>query len=98
MALHYNGEEVLSLGCLPEQELAASEPPLLSWKENGITESIRHALTEGANLKEIKHTAADIALRIAMESCDGKVAQAAQALGVSGRLVHGWKQKQGKNQ
>ncbi|PHN07761.1 sigma 54-interacting transcriptional regulator [Flavilitoribacter nigricans] len=90
IAYRYAGTGALTLGCLPEIDRVTPTRRPRDWQNNGLRNAIRLALANGVGLKDIKRSAGDIALEMAVQMAEGQLPVAAKKLGVSERLVQGW--------
>ena len=88
LAHRHVGDGPISVGDLPFEERpgVADAESQASWFEDPLERAVRRALAQGAGLEDIKHQAADVAVRLAVaEEPDQQ--QAAARLGISRRAV-----------
>ena len=95
LMLKYPGEGPLTIGNLPETEMASTGWVQNIWQEPAFNRIITQALAQGIGLKDIKRHTGDVALKLAIEAADHHLPTAADRLGVSERLVQGWWKEQG---
>ena len=88
MAKRHVGRGPITVGDIPEDENPfAAEKMRSDWKDTNFQSAIRHALAMGVTLKQISNSAAEIAIRIALEDEMGNLQQAAKKLGVTDRAL-----------
>jgi transcriptional regulator with GAF, ATPase, and Fis domain len=88
MARRHVGRGAITVGDIPEDENPfAAEKMGSDWKDASFQSAIRHALALGATLKQISNSAAETAIRVALEDELGNLQQAARKLGVTDRAL-----------
>jgi transcriptional regulator with GAF, ATPase, and Fis domain len=86
MALRYPGEGVLGLGCLAPGDRQLLPDPQSRY-EADLKNALRLGIANGACLKDIKRTAAEIAMDIAIEEAGENLQAAAHRLDVTDRVL-----------
>lgn len=97
IGLRHVGPGPCTMGSVPEdQRPDPGKLPTLG-RDGRFETSIRAALAQGAGLKQIKETAADAAVRIALADEKGDVRRVARRLGVTDRAIQlrrrGWEER-----
>lgn len=89
IAVRYTGENIITIGDLPEDELPMAENRKATWDNRSLTmqQSIRLALSSGKDLAKIKNDIANLALETALEDCNGNLKFAAKKLNVEVRTL-----------
>ncbi|MFU2486302.1 sigma-54-dependent transcriptional regulator [Thauera sp. WH-1] len=87
LAHRHCGPGPITIGDIPEDERPASEPSIDGWLDGGFERAIHHAIELGVGLKEIAQTAAETAIRLALEHEGGNLHRAAGLLGVTDRAL-----------
>lgn len=88
IAKRHVGRGPITVGDIPEDENPfAAEKMRSDWKDANFQSAIRHALALGVTLKQISNSAAEIAIRVALEDEMGNLQQAAKRLGVTDRAL-----------
>jgi transcriptional regulator with GAF, ATPase, and Fis domain len=88
MAKRHVGRGPITVGDIPEDENPfAAEKMGRDWKDTNFQSSIRHALALGVTLKQISNSAAEVAIRVALEDEMGNLQRAAKRLGVTDRAL-----------
>ena len=84
---HHVGPGPITVGDIPEVERPHGDDELRGWRETGLEIAVRSAVVAGVSLKEIEHTAGELAERIAIEEERGNIQRAAARLGVTDRAL-----------
>ena len=89
IAVRYTGENIITVGDIPEDELPMAENRKVTWDNKNLTmqQSIRLALSSGKDLAKIKNEIANLALETALEDCNGNLKFAARKLNVEVRTL-----------
>ena len=87
LAWRHEGKGPITVGHVPLQARPHETWMQDDWKNGKLEGAIRLALSQGIDLKEISKTAADTAVRLAIEEADGNLKRAAQRLGVTDRAL-----------
>jgi transcriptional regulator with GAF, ATPase, and Fis domain len=90
IAYRHTGAGAVTIGAIPECDRDSFAFAEHDWQQNGFRDAIRHALSDGVGLKDIKRIAGDVAMDIAIEEATGNLQEAARRLDVSDRLVQGY--------
>ena len=83
------GPGLITAGDIAEDERPSDEQGQKDWRDDFFENSIKRALGLGLSLKEIATAAADTAIRLAVDSEEGRgrVKRAAQRLGITERAL-----------
>jgi transcriptional regulator with GAF, ATPase, and Fis domain len=84
---HHVGPGPLTAGDIPEDARPCSVDQLTFWDQEALENAIRSAIAAGVSLKEIKHTAGEVAERIVIEEEQGNLQRAAMRLGITDRSL-----------
>jgi transcriptional regulator with GAF, ATPase, and Fis domain len=84
---HHVGPGPITAGDIPENERPNGDGEPKDWRYESLESAVRLAVVSGANLKEIKRSAGEIAERIALEEEQGNLQRAASRLGVTDRAL-----------
>lgn len=87
MSYRHVGPGPLTAGDIPEEERPPVKAAPQEWRDGPFEAAIGRAVGMGIGLKEISHTAADAAIRIAIENANGNLSRAARQLGVTDRAL-----------
>lgn len=77
----------ITIGCLPESEIASAAALSNAWPDEHFETSIRDALSRGKGLDAIRNAATEKAYSIVLTDEDGDTAQASRRLKISQRAV-----------
>ncbi len=86
IANRHTGLGVITGGDIPEEDRPAGDPQG-AWPDAGFEASIAMAVKSGATLHEIRHLAADVAIRLTIQCEDGNLRGAAKRLGITDRAL-----------
>lgn len=81
------GAGPVTVGAIPEDERPAVDSAGAGWRSAEFERAVSRALHLGAGLKELSQYAAEIAIRVAVESEAGNLQRAARKLGVTDRAL-----------
>ncbi len=85
------GAGLITCGDIPEADRPARGDNGRSWVDDGFEKAIRRAISQGANLDEIRHAAENIAEIVALQQAgqygNGTVARAAKMLNINRRTL-----------
>ncbi len=81
------GPGPVTAGDIPEDERPAGHVENNQWRGADFEQTIRYALSKGAQLKEIGRAAEEVAIQLTVENEDGSLQRAAQRLGVTIRTL-----------
>jgi transcriptional regulator with GAF, ATPase, and Fis domain len=81
------GPGPLTIGDVPEHERPDEALATKGWTDGGFESAIREAIDLGMGLREIGHAAAEMAIRLALETESGNLHRAALRLGVTDRAL-----------
>jgi transcriptional regulator with GAF, ATPase, and Fis domain len=87
IASRHTGPGPITLGDIPEDERPAPSMPAAGWDGVEFKSAIRHAVIQGAHLKELGQAAAEHAVEAAIDVEEGNLARAAARLGVTVRAI-----------
>ncbi len=87
IAHRHAGDGPLTAGDIPEDDRPLSGELQHAWPDAELERSISNALATGASLKEITQTAAETAIRIAVQSEGSNLQRAANRLGITDRAL-----------
>lgn len=92
IAQRHTGPGPVSVGDVPEEDRPVVTGPAepvtqAAWHAGAFEGAIRHALSQGADLKEITRAAGETAIAVAVAASDGNLPRAAQSLGVTPRAL-----------
>lgn len=85
LAIRHVGGPTITPGMIPDAERARL--PDTRPTSTMLAESVRQALHDGIDLRELKATVADLAVTIALRESDGNLGRAAKRLGVTPRAL-----------
>lgn len=85
VAHQYVGLGPLTAGAIPRED--RPEVRTSAWPDLNLEQSLQRALAANIGLKDIGRIAADVATRLAIESCEGNLQKAAGVLGVTDRAL-----------
>ena len=85
---HHVGNGPLTLGDIPEVDRPYNGCRTTEWHDRSFEECIRRAVLLGTKLKDITSVTEEMAETIAVMAADGKVAKAAENLGIDKRTLH----------
>jgi transcriptional regulator with GAF, ATPase, and Fis domain len=83
----YAGHDLVTVGNIPREERPKMEETPLHWSNGQFEKAIRHALLLNAGLKDIRRTAENIAINLAVQEENGNLQRAARRLGVTDRAL-----------
>jgi len=83
----HSGDGPLTVGDIPIEDRPLDLVGDSEWQDEHFENAIRRALAHGLNLKKISQSAADTAVRIALDDEDGNLQRAARRLGVTDRAL-----------
>lgn len=83
----HSGDGPLTVGDIPIEDRPLDLIGDSEWQDEHFENAIRRALAHGLNLKKISQSAADTAVRIALDDEDGNLQRAARRLGVTDRAL-----------
>ena len=86
MARRHVGLGPLTVGDVPPEERPAGHDPS-GWPDAALDQSLRLALAQGVDLKQIGKATREAAIRIALAAEDGNLQRASRALGVTDRAL-----------
>ena len=86
IARRHVGPGPITVGDVPPEERPAGLDPA-SWPDAALDHSLRRALAQGVDLKEIGRATRETAIRIALAAADGNLQRASRALGVTDRAL-----------
>lgn len=97
IAVRYTGEDLITIGDIPEDELPLVEKQKASSNGNNLTiqQSLRLSISGGKDLTRIKNDIAQLAMEIALEDSNGNLKLAAQKLNVEVRTLQYMRKKNG---
>ncbi len=81
------GPGPITLGDIPEAERTLQGQATTDSHDASFEQAVRHALDQGAGLKDIRAAAEDTAIRLALDDEHGNVPRAARKLGVTDRAL-----------
>lgn len=89
IAVSYTGQDMITIGDMPEDELPLAEKQKASANNNNLTmqQSLRLSISGGKDLTRIKNDIAQLAMEIALEDSNGNLKLAAQKLNVEVRTL-----------
>jgi DNA-binding NtrC family response regulator len=87
IAHRHTGPGPITAGDIPEEDRPREGGIPISWPDEDFERSISNAIATGASLKEITQTAADTAIRIAVQSEGRNLQRAAGKLGITDRAL-----------
>lgn len=89
IAMRYTGQDVITIGDIPEDELMLAEEvkDMPSTGSLSMQQSIRLAIASGKDLSKIKTEIASLAMETALEDCNGNLKLAAKKLNVDVRTL-----------
>jgi transcriptional regulator with GAF, ATPase, and Fis domain len=77
----------ITIGQIPDDERAVAFEACAAWPDAAFEDGVRRAVAYGVGLKDLRRTAEDLALQIALALEDGCVSRAARRLGITERAV-----------
>lgn len=87
IAHRHVGPGPVTVGDIPEEDRPVEGVQERRWPDEDLEKTIANAITLGAGLKEISQSAAEAAIRIAIQSENGNLQRAAKKLGVTDRAL-----------
>jgi DNA-binding NtrC family response regulator len=81
------GDGTISVGQIPENERAGLLAVAAKWPDGAFEAAVHRAVSSGVGLKDLRKTAEDLAVRIALALENGSVARASRRLGVTDRAL-----------
>jgi transcriptional regulator with GAF, ATPase, and Fis domain len=84
---HHVGDGPVTAGDIPESDRPKNNHETPEWRDEGFEKNIRRAVFLGIKLKDITHTIEESAEAAAIMEADGKVAVAAERLGIDKRTL-----------
>ena len=90
IAYRHSGNGPITIGDIPNVDRDKYTFSETDWQENGFEKAIKHAVTDGIGLKEIKRIVGEMAMDIAIKDAAGNLQEAARRLEVSDRLLQGY--------
>lgn len=97
IAVRYTGEDMITIGDMPDDEIPLVEKQKTSSNGNNLTmqQSLRLSISGGKDLTRIKQDIANLAMEIALEDCNGNLKLAAKKLNVEVRTLQYLRKKNG---
>src|SRR5262249_46235265 len=86
MIKRHVGPGPLTVGDLPEDELPP-ENATPGWPDQHLACSLRRALAQGVDLREIARVTSETSIQLALEAEEGNLQRAARRLGVTDRAL-----------
>ena len=86
IARRHVGPGPITVGDVPPEERPEG-PDMPGWPDLALDQSLRRALAQGVDLKEIGRATRETAIRIALNAADGNLQRASRALGVTDRAL-----------
>ena len=87
IAYHHVGNGPITSGDIPECERPNNNCETTEWRDENFEQNIRRAILLGVKLKDITSAAEETAETVAIIEADGKVANAAERLGIDKRTL-----------
>jgi transcriptional regulator with GAF, ATPase, and Fis domain len=87
IAARHVGPGPITIGAIPSDERPLVGLDLGCWCDAHVDQAIRHALSLGVGLKDLRRTVEEAAIRIAVDDAFGNLQQAADRLGVTDRAL-----------
>lgn len=87
IACHHVGTGPITSGDIPESDRPRDPGEFAHWRDESFEQSIRRAIHFGVKLKDITGAAEETAETVAIREADGKIAVAAERLGIDKRTL-----------
>jgi transcriptional regulator with GAF, ATPase, and Fis domain len=87
IAYHHVGNGLLTAGDIPESDRPKNDSELTEWRDQNFEQGIRRAILLGLKLKDITRATEETAETVAILQANGKVANAAERLGIDKRTL-----------
>jgi len=87
IAYHHVGNGPITSGDIPESDRPKNSCEIAEWRDDSFEQSIRRAILLGIKLKDITSATEEMVETIAVMAANGKVAKAAEKLGINKRTL-----------
>ena len=87
IAYHHVGNGPITSGDIPESDRPKNNYEIIEWRDGNFEQSIRRAILLGIKLKEITSATEEMVEMVAIMEANGKVASAAERLGIDKRTL-----------